>query len=149
MLKDMKPKSKIEKGKRFEKFICGEIEAMGLGSARREIGSGSGLKKGDIFANLPFLIEAKNQKSIHLLRWIAQAKQQARIGNWDERKWALVLRDPDTSEEQPDCYVVIDMWEFLALLKKDREPLIKKPDKEIKYKLTRLIESAKQVLKEF
>ena len=61
---NMLSKSRIEKGKRFEKMIAKDIEAEGLGMARREVGSGSGKKKGDIASNLPFLIEAKNQKTI-------------------------------------------------------------------------------------
>ncbi|HDY68415.1 MAG TPA: hypothetical protein ENH85_11565 [Candidatus Scalindua sp.] len=143
----MKAKSSIEKGKRLENFICKEIEEMGLGQARREIGSGSGKKKGDIFANLPFLIEAKHWDKYDMNRWIDQAKHQAEQGNWDRDKWALVFNDFRKGEFQ-DVYAVIDFWEFLKLLKKDKEPLIKEPDREFKWKLQRLIDSAKAVLKE-
>ena len=144
----MNPKSKIAKGKRFENFIAKEIVASGLGKARREIGSGSGKYKGDINCNIPFLIEAKNQKQLAWWKSIDQAKEQARIGNYDLNKWALVVRDPRTLEANPDCYVVIDFWEWLELLKRNKEPKIKKADKEMSWKLKRLIQSAKQVLKE-
>jgi Holliday junction resolvase len=144
----MNPKSSIEKGKRFEKFICSEIEQAGLGEARRESGSGNGLKKGDVFANIPFLIEAKNEKAKiqKVLDWIDQAKSQAEIGNKDRNKWALAFRDPRTGEFQ-DVYVIIDLWEFLKLMKKDSEPMIQEADRELKYYLERLKENAKQIIK--
>jgi len=144
----MKAKSAIEKGKRFENFICQELEAEGLGKARREIGSGSGTRKGDIFANIPFLIEAKNQKSLQWWQSIDQAKKQAEIGNWSSDKWALIVRDPRTPEQSPECYAVIDMWEFLKLLKKDSAPRIKEPDRNLKWKLTKLKDTINEVLRE-
>jgi len=76
-----KPRTRIEKGKRAEKQVCELIELAGLGKARREAGSGNGKNKGDIFCNLPFLLEVKNQKTIHFTDWVEQAKAQARIGN--------------------------------------------------------------------
>jgi len=144
----MNPKSSQAKGKRFEKFIANEIELSGLGSARREIGSGSGKKKGDIYCNLPFLIEAKNQKKIQLWQAIDQAKSQAEKGNENKDKWCLIIRDPRTSEESPSCYAIIDMWQFFQLLKKDSEPLIKEPDRQLKWKIQRFIEYGKSIIKE-
>ena len=142
----MKPKSNIQKGKRFEEYICQQIEEMGLGTARREIGSGSGKRKGDIFADLPFLIEAKNQKSLSWGQSIDQAVQQANVGNENPDKWALIVRDPRYPEFEK-TYVVIDFHEFLKLLKKDSSPLIKEPDRQLKYALSRLKESINQVNK--
>ena len=139
----------MEKGKRFEKIVNREIEAEGLGRAIRTPGSGSGKIKGDSFNSLDFLIEAKNQKTIHLLKWVDQAKEQARIGNWSPEKWALIIRDPRTPETNPEIYAIIDMWQWLKLLKKNSEPRIKEPDREIKWKLKRLIQCAKELLKEF
>lgn len=144
----MKPKSRIEKGKRFEKLIAKEIEAEGLGLARREDGSGSGKKKGDIAANLPFLIEAKNQKTIKIQEWIRQAKSQAEMGNWSPDKWMLVFRDPSSPEVNPKIYAVLDFWETLKLLKKNQEPRIKKPDREMAWKLKRFVVYGKALLKE-
>ena len=144
----MKPKSKIEKGKRFEKLIAKEIEYAGLGLARREVGSGSGKKKGDIAANLDFLIEAKNQKTIKIQEWVRQAKQQAKIGNYDPQKWALVFRDPGSPEVNPEIYVTIDFYKWLELLKKESEPRIKEPDRNLKWDLKRLIADAKKVIKQ-
>ena len=143
----MLPKSKKEKGKRFEALIAREIEKAGLGKATREIGSGSGRRKGDIFSNIPYLIECKNQKQIRILDWIDQAKREAELGNYYKDKWALVFRDPRTSEKNPEICVVIDFWEWLELLKKDSEPLVKEPDRELKYLLEKLKYFTQQVIK--
>ena len=144
----MRPKSKIQKGRRFENLINKEIEAGGLGRATRTPGSGSGKLKGDSFNNLDFLIEAKNQKTIKIQEWVRQAKQQAKIGNYDSDKWALVFRDPGSPEVNPEIYVVIDFYKWLELLKKESEPRIKEPDRQMRWKLQRLIDSAKAVVKE-
>jgi len=138
----MKPKTAIEKGKRAEKEVCRRIELSGLGKARREAGSGNGKNKGDIFANLDFLIEVKNQKTIKYQEWIKQSKEQARIGNYDSNKWALVIIDPSGIQdpERMDIYVTIELDEWLHLLKKNQEPRSKAPDKD----LARLLDRAKE-----
>lgn len=143
----MKPKSSIEKGKRLEKFICQEIEAEGLGAATRTPGSGSGLKKSDIFSSLPFSIEAKNHKQIKILEWIDQAKIDTERGSISSEKWAVVFNDFRKGEFQ-EVYVTIDFWEFLKLLKKDSAPRIKAPDRDLKWKLSRLKDSINQVMKD-
>jgi len=144
----MRPKSKIQKGRRFENLINKEIEAGGLGRATRTPGSGSGKLKGDSFNNLDFLIEAKNQKTIKIQEWVRQAKQQAKIGNYDPQKWALVFRDPGSPEVNPEIYVTIDFYKWLELLKKESEPRIKEPDRNLKWDLKRLIADAKKVIKQ-
>jgi hypothetical protein len=133
----MKAKSAINKGKRYENFLCQEIEGAGLGKARREAGSGSGKYKGDISCNLDYLIEAKNQATIKILDWIEQAKHQAEIGNWDRDKWCLIFRNPKKPEFEEN-FAVIDLNEFLKLLKKNKEPMIKEPDNILKYRLNTL-----------
>ena len=143
----MKPNTARQKGKDFENYIAREIEEMGLGMAGRTPGSGSGKRKGDIMSNLPFLIEAKNQKTYHLPEWIEQAKKQAEQGNWDRDKWALIIRKPRSPTEYPEAYAIIDFHEFLKLLKKDKEPMIKEPDREMKYRLKNLSIAVKQVEK--
>ena len=143
----MKARSAINKGNRAEEFVCKEIEAMGMGYAHRETGSGNGLKKGDIFSGLPFLFEVKNHKAVSCLSWIDQAQEQARIGNKDPEKWALVFRDPRLPEFE-QMYVTLDFWEFLKLLKKNDQPLIKEPDRQLKYDMERLKIALNQVIKQ-
>jgi len=145
----MKPKTAIEKGKRAEKEVARRIERAGLGKARREAGSGNGKNKADIFANIPFLIEVKNQKTIKFQEWIKQAKEQARIGNSDPNKWCLVIIDPSgvQSPERMEIYATIEFDEFLSLLKKNSEPKIKAHDRELRYKLEALKTICGQVIK--
>ena len=141
----MNPRAKIAKGKRMEEFVSKEIEAEGLGKSIRTPGSGSGNRfKGDLFNNLPFLFEIKHQKKIHILDWIDQSKQQAKIGNWSQEKWAVIFNDFRKGEFQ-ECYAVIDFWEFLKLLKKNSEPRIKSPDHDLKYWLQKLKDNIKAV----
>lgn len=142
----MKANSIIEKGKRYEKHICEEVKKMGWFSHRTS-GSGNGLEKGDIFSNLPFLIEAKNHRQVRIMDWIDQAKLEATQGNWDSDKWAVVFRDFRQSETQSEDYVVISFPEFLKLLKKDSEPIIKQPDRETAWKLKNVIRAVKELLK--
>ena len=148
MKKAQVPKSKIQKGKFLEKIVAQAIEIAGLGMACREVGSGSGKRKGDIFSSLPFLIEVKNEESPHFLQNIKQAKHQAEIGNWNRNKWILVQRNPESPQNNPELFAVMDFFEVLELLKKNSEPRIKTPDKELKWKIQRLVDAGKSVLKE-
>ena len=138
----MLSKSIQQKGKRAEKEVANRIERAGLGKARREAGSGNGKNKADIFANIPFLIEVKNQKTIKFQEWIKQAKEQARIGNSDPNKWCLVIIDPSgvQSPERMEIYATIEFDEFLGLLKRSANPRVKEPDKE----MARLMERARE-----
>lgn len=130
----MKPQSSIAKGKRFEKWVAKLLEEMGY-RATREVGSGSGNKKGDIFSNFPFLIECKNHKKLRLWKSVKQAMAQAKKGFHNSDRWVLVVKDPNSPEYDPDVYAVLDIIEFIKLVKKNEEPIIKEPDKEMLYYL--------------
>ena len=143
----MKIKSILEKGKRAEKEVARRIERMGLGLARKESGSGNGLKKGDIAANIPFLIEVKNHATIKMPEWIKQAKEQARIGHFDPNKWCLVIIDPAGVQEpeRMDIYAMIELDEWLELLKRNQDPKVKEPDKLLKYQLNQFVEICRRL----
>lgn len=140
----MNPNSAIKKGKRLEKWVNEQIEEMGLGRAIRTPGSGSGKLKGDSFNNLPFLLECKNEEQWHWKN-IDQAKREAKDGNWDRDKWVLIFKDP-RSPEFEQVYAVIDFGEFLELLKKNSEPIVKTPDRELTYLFKNLKEDIRRVL---
>ncbi len=145
----MKAKSAIAKGKRAENEVCLRIERAGLGEARRSAGSGNGNRdKGDIVANIPFLLEVKNQSTIKYGEWIKQAKEQARIGNSDPNKWGLIIVNPDGVQEgeRMEITITIELDEFLELLKRNQEPKLKAPDRSLKYDLERLRQIAKSVI---
>jgi len=142
----MQPKSAQQKGKRLEKYVCEAIEEMGLGKAVRTPGSGSGKIKGDAFSAVDFTIECKNQKQFH---WqdIDQAKKEAREGNYYKDKWVLVIRDP-RKPEFDSVYAMLDLGQFLELLKKNQEPKIKEPDRQVIWHLKNLIQAAKTIIKD-
>ena len=140
-------KQKKQKGSRLERFVAKQITEAGLGEAHRELMSGGGWRKGDIASSLPFQIEAKHQKRIRILEWIDQAKRETKEGNYDPNKWIVVFNDFREKPEFSEVYAVIDLWELLSLLKRSREPKVKQPDRELKWKIRKLIQSAKEVLK--
>jgi len=146
----MKPKSAQQKGKRAENEVNRRIERAGLGKSVRTPGSGSGKMKGDVFNSLPFTIEVKNQKTIKLMEWIKQSKEQARIGSYDPNKWALVIVDPQGVQdpERMEIFAVTELDEWLELLKKYSEPKIKEPDRELKYLLESVKISIDRVIKD-
>lgn len=146
----MKPKSAIEKGKRYEKHIAEIIRESGLDPrAGREIGSGSGLSKGDIRSTIPFLIECKNEDSVPkwILDRIDQARSQAGKGfAWKDR-WALVFRDIREPETHSSDFVLLDFNEFLELIKRAAEPQTVEPDRDFKYKLENLRRATNEIIK--
>ena len=144
----MKPAQRRKKGQRFERMLAKDIEAEGLGKAGREAMSGGGYRKGDIASSLKYIIEAKNQKVIHFLNWVDQTKEEARVGNnWPE-KWILAIRDPRTPETQTEIYAVMDWYELLKLLKKESEPRVKEPDRQLTWDIKALINTCKKILKQ-
>ncbi len=143
----MKTKSAKQKGARFERYIAKQIEEAGLGKAGREGNSGAGFRKGDIASSLPFLLEAKNEKQTNFLPNVDQAKHQAEIGNWNRSKWCLITRDPRTPEDRPEVYATIDFWELLNLLKRNEEPKVKAPDREMRWLLIKLKQVCSEIIK--
>ncbi|MDD5068064.1 MAG: hypothetical protein PHN89_00485 [Candidatus Pacebacteria bacterium] len=145
----MKPKSIREKGKKAEKELCRRIERAGLGGSCRTPGSGSGKKKGDVFNNLPFMIEVKNEKQTNFLSNIDQAKRQAEQGNFDPNKWGLVTVDPRgvQDQERMTMYFTCELDEALELMTKSAAPKIKAPDKELKWLLETLRTSLQYLIR--
>ncbi len=142
----MKAKSIQQKGKRFEKDFSKLVENMGLGMARRESGSGNGLRKGDIAWAIHKTAELKNQPSAFpkkLLEWIEQAERQD-IGHYG---WVLILRDPRKPESAMEGFAILDMRQYLELELAGKEPKSKEPDRELKRKIERLGYSASAWLK--
>ena len=143
----MKPKSVQQIGKRFENWGNEMIEEAGLGRAIRTPGSGSGKIKGDSFNNLDFMIEFKSERNPSWKGNIAQAKRQAEQGNYDSDKWIMVQRDPESPQANPQAFAIIDYIQLLKLLKKNSEPLIKEPDRSLRWDLEKLKNSINNVMR--
>jgi len=144
----MTPASAKQKGQRLERFIAEQIRESGLDSnAQRQPLSGAGIHKADINTSIGWTIEAKNQEKLNWHESIDQAKRQAQQANSNPDKWALIVSDPRKPEFQ-EVYVMIDLWQFLELLKADKAPKSKEPDRIMKYKLDRLKQCLAEVIKE-
>jgi hypothetical protein len=140
----MTPRSAIQKGKLLEHWIRDRLKDSGLDlRANRTPGSGSGMEKGDVSNGLNLAIEAKNTKSFSSGYW-KQAKRQA-IG--DYQRPVLVWHPPHEAMENS---VVMIEWSFFEeLMLRSREPIIKTENREVAWKLKKLVLAAKEMLKEF
>lgn len=141
----MKPVSKIQKGKNFEKFFVEKLRNTGLDPmASRTPGSGSGLKKGDIFTSLPYSFELKAHKKSSVLEWFKQCEEDCKtiIGGQP-----CVIWKPD-NENPENSIVMIRLFTFLELLKQSKQPTtIDTDNKELKYLLPDLRNKLRKLLK--
>lgn len=146
----MKARSAIQKGKQLEDYVASEIESRGLGNARRSIGSGSGNReKADIDTDMTINgqnigIECKNYAVPHVKDWWLQAEKLRSLGRTPIVVYKL------KGESLTDSNVIINLSDFLDLCVKAQEPKAElyADNRELQYKLSRLAESAKAVLKE-
>ena len=142
----MMPRSAIQKGKELENFVVEKIRTSGLDiHAKRQEGSGNGLKKGDIYTALDWTIECKNTKNFNYKEAAAQVQRES-MGYQHE---AIIWHPP----QRPlgDSIVIINIDEFIDLLKQkqkgmSRDEIFNK--REFKYNLEKLCFHAKQVIKE-
>lgn len=142
------PQSAKAKGKLLEDYIARRIRQLGLDRlAMRQPGSGSGQWKGDVNTKMKVLgrqavIEAKNQKNLHIQEWWIQTERQTL--NWGEPVLAFKLfREPLEATK-----VVIYLDTFLELVKRASEPKIQEQDREFKWKLANLEKAVKALQKE-
>lgn len=133
-----------QKGRSFVKKII-EILRNELDSGTYEVvGSGSGLDKGDIrIPSIDLVIEAKDQKKPQVAGWTRQSEKEG-LGY---SKTALMWKHPDSPSSNPDIRVDISIDLFIELAKRYQEPLIKEPDREMRYSLERLKQTINSVLK--
>jgi len=131
------PKTNIAKGKQLEDFVAKLLRDSGLDiKARREIGSGSGVFKGDVSNNLDIHFECKN---VAKMQWKETFKQIAR-DNVSGHKEVLVWHMPNTSLN--DSKVVINIDYFIDLLLGNTQELQNPLDSnELKFKVKNARES--------
>ena len=139
----MSIKSNIQKGKDLENFVAGLFESSGLDRrAVRQIGSGNGKRKGDVANDLGWTIECKNSKAF---RFKDAADQVAREG-MGYQKEAIIWHPPNRPMDA--SVVIINISDFIELLQRFKEPVVKGEDRQFKYKLDRLVNYAKDLIKE-
>lgn len=141
----MNPKSAHAKGNRYENYLVSVFREQVDSKTARTYGSGNGNDKNDIrIPNKNWEIEAKNCATIHLIKDWEQSRRQTTQGNCT----ALAIRHPEKPEFQ-ETLIVISLEDFINLLNKDggQTEVITTFPKEDKYKLQRLIQATKDVMK--
>jgi hypothetical protein len=144
----MKPQSKIQKGRLLENFVSQEIRKKGLDRlAMRQLGSGSGVWKGDVNTKMKILnrqavIECKNQANVHFQEWWKQCDRQT-LGYGEP---VLVIKLHNEPLEASKAVIYLDT--LLELVKRASEPKMKEPDKDLVWKLNNLEKAVKDLQRE-
>jgi len=130
-----------QKGRELVKEVIAILKDENGIECYETVGSGSGTRdKGDIrVPALDLVIEAKKHKRVSMTDWAKQSEKEGLGYN----KTALAWQIPQTS----DIRIDIDVRYFANLLKRAEEPKMKQPDREMKYELMRLVETAKRIIK--
>lgn len=135
-----------QKGRLFVKKIIKILREELDRSTYEVVGSGAGMDKGDIrIPSLDLVIEAKDHKKPQIAKWIEQSEKEG-LGY---SKTALMWRHPKSPSSDPDIRVDISLDLFIELTKHYQQPLIKEPDRQRVWHIKNLIQSAKQILKDF
>lgn len=137
----MKAKSAHQKGKLLESYVADRISHLDP-QAVRQIGSGSGHRKGDIHNSLGLCIECKNTKVFNLKATLAQVRREA-MGYQEE---VIIWHPPQ--KPLADSIVVLGLDFFITLLEARQNGMAKEDilDKyEVKNNLQKAIHHLKQV----
>lgn len=142
----MKARSSKNKGNRFETYIMERLRETVDANTHRTTASGGGIDKNDIrIPSLNLEIEAKNAVGQFNVQgdW-EQTKAQRTTGN----NAVLVIRHPKRPEFQ-ETLVVMNFEDWIVLLQgqQPQREVSFAAVKEDKWKIQRLIEAAKQVIK--
>ena len=141
----MSVKNTRQKGRKLVKIILERIKREVDNGAYEVVGSGAGLDKGDIrIPSLDLVAEVKNCETISMAKWVKQAEREG----LQHSKTALMWRHPKSPLDNPEIRVDIGLDYFIEIVQRYSEPRIKQPDREMRWKIQRLIDSAKAVLKE-
>ena len=140
----MKPRSKKNKELRMQKLLLPELKEIDP-HAYIVNASGQGLEKGDYrLPNLNLVIEGKNWATLSVQSWMAQAIRQGLGVN----KSIVVFKNPKSAEEEKDFWAVVNFYDLKEWLSKSRESFVKEPDREMTRNLQWLIDSSLAALKE-
>ncbi len=144
----MLPHNAIQKGRLLENYVAQEIRKKRSDTqAMRQIGSGSGIWKGDINSKMKILnrqavIECKNQKVVKFQEWWIQTEKQC-LGYGEP---VLVIKLHNAPLEASKVVIYLDT--FLELAKRASEPKKKEPDNELKWKLNNPEKAVKDLQRE-
>ena len=113
-------------------------------NARRNVSSGSTYYKSDVHNSINYNFEVKVGKHFSLPKALKQTQRDAEMAH---SKPAIPFHLDGMRDDS--WWIVIDAYEWAELIKRNKEPISKAPDREMKWKIQRLVEAAKQVMKIF
>src|SRR3990167_2279673 len=138
----MKASSAKQKGKILEEWVTNRLIQSGLDlRAYPQKGSGSGIRKGDIWNSLDIHFECKNQKNFGGKEWFKQMKDE----NVSHLKEVLVWHPPQVSLDESKVIIDWDYFEELLVGNKGTKSVIENPN--LKWPLQNLSDAIKKVLK--
>lgn len=142
----MNPRSAIAKGKQLENHVAKRLNELGIDiNANRQIGSGSGLKKGDIQTSIGITFECKNTKTF---KW-KEAQKQVQRESMGYQQECIIWHSPNTPLENSIAIIPLEDYLQLLKIKKDNLNRTEILDKyTIKSNLERATHHLKQVIKE-
>ena len=130
-----------QRGKELENFVADKLKSSGLDpQAIRQIGSGSGLRKGDIHNSLGWTFECKN---VGRFNWEEAAKQVRREAMGYQKE--CIVYHPK-NRPLDDSVAIININDFIELLKGERRGT-NDLDKIPRYELSKLREMLRRVEK--
>lgn len=130
-----------QRGKDLENFVADKLKNSGLDpQAIRQIGSGSGLRKGDIHNSLGWTFECKN---VGRFNWEEAAKQVRREAMGYQKE--CIIYHPK-NRPLDDSVAIININDFIELLKGERREM-NDLDKIPAYFVNRIRLELKQLLK--
>ncbi len=104
-----------QRGKELENFIADKLKSSGLDlQAIRQIGSGSGLRKGDVHNSLGWTFEAKNTKRFDFYEAAKQVEREA----MGYQKSVIVWHPKNRPLE--NSVAIINFEDFITLLKSEK-----------------------------
>ena len=137
-------KNTRQAGRAFVLKVLERVKAVDSGSYE-VVGSGAGKVKGDLrMPRFDLVAECKDWDKVSMGSWTRQTDRQGLGYN----KVALFWRHPDSPKANPDIRVDLAMDYFLELLARAGDPIVKREDREFKFKVERLKSAAHEILKE-
>ena len=105
------------KGSQWERDVVYFLQANGFPDAERRYGAGVQEDKGDIRGVPGITLECKNQKSINLAQFVAEAELEAKHNKTKYGAAVIKRRNKSTGEG----YVVMSLQQFVTLLQERRK----------------------------
>lgn len=136
--------NKRQVGRAFVLKVIARLKELDQ-AAYEVAGSGAGLEKGDLrIPRFDIVGECKDSQVISMGEWTDQSEKEGLGYN----RTVLFWRHPKSPRTNPNIRVDISLDFFMEMVARFGEPMIKKTDREFRWKLGRLVQTAKEIIKE-